>query len=818
MASSTQLLFFLCVYACVFVEGVRLRPTTKSPASGLRISAEQRSATESPLAARTGTLHNHIAVSAPVQSTGFLADATTSPAVSPWFLNPISINIPIPNPSAGSIPVVLLPVPVPMQSECRAPALQMPIHRQTSEKAAPVDHTPQLDPGYEEPEEIDRTNLPLTTSSPTHGTSKSVPLEFPGYVVPKEIDQGFNIPPLTTNFTSEELVQLFLSQTPRAPYLPPLLLSAHDQTVRQVDAGPSPQAPEAHQPSQAAPVSHPQKPSFSSSLQIEAELRVPSSDYTERYKLWFDGGSKAARVEFHDGSSATYRTFSTEGKVKRFEVLVDRSSEANVRRCARAEPSPATPTDRIPPGLPDIRQFEFEGYVETENNAVPVERWGRIVAGAEGELGAAKKERLTARHELLLTRTTTGNTVPIQYTVTMNSSLLGENVDFYQHRYMVVNHVEIEQDFFKPNIEELCDRVERLDNVKPEQLARLEPLREFTQMPARDTRYDQIFDKFKAKYGRVYKDAREEAVRKSAMVTFVRFINSANRQGSTARYGINNFCDRVDAELQQMLGVEIHPGDIDNAEPFPYSRREVSRREPRLPDRFDWRPRGVVSPVKRQVHCESCWAFAVSGAVEGSLALRTGQLVPLSPQNLVDCAHPFGGRGCKGTWPSHAYDYTRERGLRADEEYTYTDSVNKCLEESVQPVTRISGHVNVTRRSVPALKVAIKQHGPTVVIIDGLNKAFITYSSGVHYDERCGNVPRPLNHAVLAVGWGKREGEEFLTIKNSWGADWGEHGFARLQSRSNTCGVLNMPSYPLLHRQDVLRKDLKSTRVVRAEE
>ncbi|CAF4859840.1 unnamed protein product [Pieris macdunnoughi] len=814
MASSTQLLFFLCVYACVSVDGVSLRSRTQKPAARLKITAEQSSARESPLdlADRTVPLQNNIAVSATVQPTGFLADATSSPAVPPWFLNPISINIPIPKASAGSIPVVLLPVPVPMQSECKAPVLQTPIHRQISEKAGPVD------PGYEEPEEIHRTNPPLTTNSPIHDAPKPVPLEFPGFVVAKEIDQGINFPPLTTNFTSEELVQLFLSQTPRAPYLPPLLLSAHDQTVRQVDAGPSPQAPEAHQPSQAAPVSSPQKPSFSSSLQIEAELIVPSSDYTEPYKLWFDGGSKAARVEFHGGSTATYRTFSNEGKVERFEVLVDRSSDSNVRRCARAEPSPATPTDRIPPGLPDITLFQFEGYVEEVNKAVPVERWGRIVAGAEGELGAAKKERLTARHELLLTRTTAGNTVPIQYTVTMNSSQLGENFDFYQHRYTVVKHVEMEQDFFKPNIEELCDRVERWNKVKPEQMARLEPLREFTLMPARDTRYDEIFDKFKAKYGRVYRDAREEGVRKSALVTFVRFINSANRQGSTARYGVNSFCDRVEAELRQMLGVEMHPGDIDNAEQFPYSRRDVSRREQRLPEQFDWRPRGAVSPVKKQVQCQSCWAFAVSGAVEGALAVRTGQLVPLSPQNLVDCAHPFGGRGCKGTWPSHAYDYTRERGLRADEEYTYTDSVKKCLEDSVQPVTRISGHVNVTRRSVPALKVAIKQHGPTVVIVDGVNKGFFTYSSGVHYDERCGNVPNPLNHAVVAIGWGKREGEEYLTIKNSWGTDWGEKGFARLQSRSNTCGVLNMPSYPILHRQDVLRKDLQGAKEVRTKE
>lgn len=97
----------------------------------------------------------------------------------------------------------------------------------------------------------------------------------------------------------------------------------------------------------------------------------------------------------------------------------------------------------------------------------------------------------------------------------------------------------------------------------------------------------------------------------------------------------------------------------------------------------------------------------MTGAVEGALFVRTRRLVPLSEQTLVDCAHPFGGHGCRGTWPSAAYDYVQERGLPALSEYTpYQGKVLTCLDRRVPPVTHISSHVNVTSHSVSALQVS----------------------------------------------------------------------------------------------------------------
>ena len=79
-------------------------------------------------------------------------------------------------------------------------------------------------------------------------------------------------------------------------------------------------------------------------------------------------------------------------------------------------------------------------------------------------------------------------------------------------------------------------------------------------------------------------------------------------------------------------------------------------RRRRYPESRDWRDLGVVSPVKNQGRCGSCWTFSATGALEAAYALEFGSILSLSEQQLIDCAQAFDNHGCSGGLPSHAFE------------------------------------------------------------------------------------------------------------------------------------------------------------------
>uniref|UniRef100_A0A914Y1H1 Peptidase C1A papain C-terminal domain-containing protein n=1 Tax=Panagrolaimus superbus TaxID=310955 RepID=A0A914Y1H1_9BILA len=77
------------------------------------------------------------------------------------------------------------------------------------------------------------------------------------------------------------------------------------------------------------------------------------------------------------------------------------------------------------------------------------------------------------------------------------------------------------------------------------------------------------------------------------------------------------------------------------------------------PPRFDWREKGVVTPVKSQAKCGSCWAFATAATVESAYAVAHGELRNLSEQVLLDCNSD--NNACDGGNVDKAFRFIRTR-------------------------------------------------------------------------------------------------------------------------------------------------------------
>lgn len=84
--------------------------------------------------------------------------------------------------------------------------------------------------------------------------------------------------------------------------------------------------------------------------------------------------------------------------------------------------------------------------------------------------------------------------------------------------------------------------------------------------------------------------------------------------------------------------------------------------------------------------------------------------------------------------------------------------------------------------------------GPISVAIDA--EHIRNYAGGIFNNLFCGYS---LNHAVLAVGYGKQGNQEYWIVKNSWGTSWGDKGYIKMtRNRFNQCGIASAASYPKL--------------------
>ncbi|XP_058103360.1 zingipain-2-like [Magnolia sinica] len=300
------------------------------------------------------------------------------------------------------------------------------------------------------------------------------------------------------------------------------------------------------------------------------------------------------------------------------------------------------------------------------------------------------------------------------------------------------------------------------------------------------------FEQWMAKHGRNYTDAYEKERRFKIYQTNVGFIETFNSQNRSYKLIDNKFADLTNEEFRAThMGYRSHVARPYKVGWFMYENKTWT------PEKMDWRQKGAVTPIKDQGACGSCWAFSAVAAVEGINKIKTGKLVSLSEQELVDCDISEDD-GCNGGFMDYAFKFIeRNHGLTTEENYPYEgrDGVCNTKKRRNHAVT-ISGHEDVPANSEKSLLVAVA-HQPVSVAIDGGSTEFQFYSEGVFN----GDCTTNLNHGVVAVGYGKGDQDKYWLVKNSWGTDWGENGYIRMRrgikAKEGLCGIAMDASYPL---------------------
>ena len=241
-----------------------------------------------------------------------------------------------------------------------------------------------------------------------------------------------------------------------------------------------------------------------------------------------------------------------------------------------------------------------------------------------------------------------------------------------------------------------------------------------------------------------------------------------------------------------------------------------------LPIEVDWRaatsPR-VLTAVKHQGACGSCWAHSAAESIETYYALLTGMLPVLSVGQINSCTpDSYNCHGCHGGDYVGAWNYlantnvTRPDVLKSVTENwaypipledwffssqpngTVTSACRDISKEWKAPETKffaeltaaaVTGFAHVDSNSAtggPAAMRALRDVGPQSISV--ASGGWQWYEAGVYQNSgTAGTVSEwEVNHAVQLVGYGydKEVDANYWIVRNSWSTLWGEDGFIRL--------------------------------------
>jgi hypothetical protein len=133
-----------------------------------------------------------------------------------------------------------------------------------------------------------------------------------------------------------------------------------------------------------------------------------------------------------------------------------------------------------------------------------------------------------------------------------------------------------------------------------------------------------------------------------------------------------------------------------------------------------------------------------------------------------------------------ANDYSvirRKNGLAYEDDYPYHPSRGQCRGPSGRKAT-IGPDIPINGNEKAFYDAMV--YSPIFIGIDGEPLQY--YQGGII---RTGRKNWKLDHAVVLVGVGVENGEQYWIVRNSWGVGWGESGYFRMVYGENELGLTN---------------------------
>jgi hypothetical protein len=221
---------------------------------------------------------------------------------------------------------------------------------------------------------------------------------------------------------------------------------------------------------------------------------------------------------------------------------------------------------------------------------------------------------------------------------------------------------------------------------------------------------------------------------------------------------------------------------------------EIMEPKTGFPNYWNWNDRNgqtIMTTVKDQGNCGSCWAFGTCGVAESVWHLQQNSLSStahtgpnLSEQELVSCST---AGDCSGGYVSQACIYVRDNGVVSESCFPYVASevaCNRCSNYQ-NVLSKIGSWAWITTSTVNenAIKQALQTYGPLIATMQ-VYTDFYSYVSGVWAPTGTFDG----DHCIILVGW--NDALNCWICKNSWGTGWGMSGYFMIQK-----GVANIGTW-----------------------